>query len=266
MSTSQNGWPVVGKSACDQGPFLGVKFPNGILAGDVATIARWQMTRYTQLVEPLVQGTCWGWYVKPIEGSHTVSNHASATAWDNNADQHPMGKSAVDNMSQKQIAGCRQIIREAGGVLRWGGDYTGRPDPMHWEIVGSPAAVAAFARKIRSEEDDVSAKDVWVTDGLIANPAWRADAATNKAITAKTAIEVAMEQAHAANVNSAAALTAVAQLARKDVVDEHALAAALAPAIAAQVLAALPADRDDITPDELQAAIRGVLVELVAPH
>lgn len=149
MSKSQNGWPVVEKSACDQGPFEGVTFPNGILKGDVATICRWQLRRYRALVEPLVNGTCWGWYAKNIEGSSTISNHASATAWDINADQHPMGPPTSSNMTQKEIDGCRQIVRESEGTLRWGGDYSSRPDPMHWEINDDANAVARFADKIR---------------------------------------------------------------------------------------------------------------------
>lgn len=159
MAKSQNGWPVVAKSKCDQGPFGGVTFPNGILAGDVATIARWQMTRYEADVEQMVPGTCWGWYVKNIEGSGTISNHASATAWDINAPQHPMGPPTSSNMTAREIAACHEIEADSDGTLRWGGDFS-RPDPMHWEIIGTPARVAAFARKIRNqqEEDDMFAK------------------------------------------------------------------------------------------------------------
>jgi hypothetical protein len=145
---SQNGWPVVGKSACDQGPFHGVRFPNGILAGDVAIIARWQLRRYVTEVEPIHAGSCWGWYVKTIEGSSTISNHASATAWDVNAPQHPMGRPASASMTGGMIAECRAIVRDSGGVLRWGGDFRGRPDPMHWEIIGTRAEAHTLAMKI----------------------------------------------------------------------------------------------------------------------
>lgn len=149
MSKSQNGWPVVAKAACDQGPFLGVTFPNGILAGDVAVIARWQMGRYEATVEPLIKGACWGWYVKPIEGTATASNHSSATAWDINATKYPMGDAASEHMSAAKINACKAIVAASGGVLRWGGTYSGRPDPMHWEIVGTPAEAHTFANKIR---------------------------------------------------------------------------------------------------------------------
>lgn len=173
MSTSQNGWPIVGKAACDQGPFHGVTFPNGILAGDVATIARWQLDRYALTVEPLVKGWCWGWFVKTIEGSTTKSNHGSATAWDINAEAHPMGVPTAECMSAKKIAACRAIVRAAGGVLRWGGDYSGRPDAMHWEIIGTKAQAHAFATKIRgaAEVATVEVEGTWPLIGQGADDA-----------------------------------------------------------------------------------------------
>lgn len=184
MANSQNGWPVDKTGASqDRDPIYGnVKVPNGVLGGDVTTVLRWVAKRYHETVEPLVAGTCWGWFVKQIEGGSSISNHASGTAIDLNADQHPIGVAATKNFTAAQIAACHAIVKAAGGVIRWGGDYTGRPDPMHWEIVGSKAATAALAKKIRSEEDDVpltdaeinkvaaaAAKAVWATEWT--NPA-----------------------------------------------------------------------------------------------
>ena len=150
MATSQNGWPIVERDRCDQGPFHGVRFPNGILAGPVATVARWQLDRYVATVEPLIAGACWGWFVKPIEGSQVASNHGSATAWDINATRHVMGRPASASMTARQITACRAIVAQSGGVLRWGGDYRTRPDPMHWETIGDRPAVAAFARQLEA--------------------------------------------------------------------------------------------------------------------
>lgn len=166
MPNSQNGWPVDRSGANqDRNPIYGsVRVPNGVLKGDVAVVLRWVAKRYHETVEPLRAGTCWGWFVKSIEGSSSISNHASGTAIDLNADQHPMGVSASKNMSAKEIAACRAIVKASGGVVRWGGDYSGRPDPMHWEIVGSKAATAALAKKIRNEEDELTPEDkAWFT-------------------------------------------------------------------------------------------------------
>ena len=146
---SQNGWPVVGRDACDRAPLIrDITVPNGVLRGHVAIVFRWLATEYDRRVERLVAGHCWGWLVKDIEGSSVVSNHASATAVDFNAPANPMGSGTTrKSMTQRQIDTCHQLEQESGGVLRWGGDFT-RNDPMHWEIVGTPAEVAAFARKI----------------------------------------------------------------------------------------------------------------------
>lgn len=159
-ATAQNGWPVVTAAACDQGPFLGVKFPNGILHGPVASIAVWQLRRYVATVEPLHPGQCWGFDAKRIEGSSEWSNHAAGCAWDINAEHHPMGTSPGHSFTGGQIAACRSIVRASDGVLRWGGDYTHRPDPMHWEIVASRGATMAFAHKITGSQADLALGDV----------------------------------------------------------------------------------------------------------
>lgn len=68
---------------------------------------------------------------------------------------------------------------------------------------------------------------------------------------------------------AAALVAAIDALTTKDTVDEQALGAALAeglaPALTAAVVAALPEDRDDITADELKAAILAAVREFVVP-
>jgi hypothetical protein len=260
MATSQNGWPIVGKSACDQGPFQGASFPNGILKGDVATIARWQLKRYAQLVEPVVPGTCWGWFVKVIEGSAVKSNHGSATAWDINATQHPMGTAASHNMSAHEIAMCHQIETESGNVLRWGGDFS-RPDPMHWEIIGSRAQVAAFATRIRNGQAAGAVAPVEEDDPLAAFSEGDLEGASFKYPTGQSAPGASWLHdiwAMFGYVKSTNAL--VKLIADKDPIDEAALAAAMAPAVAGIVVPALlGAVRDaggtPLTEDQLKAIV-----------
>lgn len=152
MPKSQNGWPVVPRSAVDEEPLIrNVRVPNGVLAGDVAVIFRWLAAQYDKRVEPLKSGQCWGWFVKQIEGSATISNHSSGTAVDFNAPDNPMGSGTTKrSMTAAQINTCHALEDESGGVLRWGGDF-GRNDPMHWEIVGSRAACRAFVAKITAK-------------------------------------------------------------------------------------------------------------------
>lgn len=149
MATSQNGWPVVGAAAVVDRAVLGVEFPNGWLKGDVDIVFTHLIGRLHREVEPIDQGGCWGWFVKTIEGSSTISNHASGTAIDYNAPAHPLGRRNTYSASDQ--AKIRAILADLGGVVRWGGDYTGRPDDMHFEIVKGAAAVKAVAARIRKE-------------------------------------------------------------------------------------------------------------------
>ena len=81
-------------------------------------------------------------------------------------------------------------------------------------------------------------------------------------ITGETALNLmliyaarAADDSAAALVAANAAVAAVARLAAKDAVDEQALAAALAPAVTAQVLAGLPAGSDQVTQEEVNTAV-----------
>src|SRR5690242_8167860 len=149
MPTSQNGWPVVADSAVTDQAIFGVEFPNGWLKGDVDVVFTYLIGRLHHEVEPidghtprppLTPGGCWGWFVKRIEGSDSISNHASGTAIDYNAPAHPMG--SRNTYGEADRAKIRAILADLDGVVRWGGDYTGRPDDMHFEIHADRAAVA----------------------------------------------------------------------------------------------------------------------------
>jgi hypothetical protein len=136
----------------DTAPILGdVHVPNGVLRGDVAIVFRWLAKQYDKRVERLVAGTCWGYDKKKISGSDVWSNHAAGCAVDFNADQHNMGDAPSKSFSQAQMVECHAIEAESNFVLRWGGHFS-RPDGMHWEIVGTPNAVAHFAAEIEREE------------------------------------------------------------------------------------------------------------------
>lgn len=149
VATSQNGWAVATAAQQDDGKYAGVEFPNGALAGDVAYVFRWLIGQLDQRVEPIRGGTCWGWFVKNVAGSTTtISNHASGTAMDYNADQHPLDTEGT--FSTSQVNTIHDILDEADGVFRWGGDYSGRKDPMHFEINKNAAAVKALRQKIEA--------------------------------------------------------------------------------------------------------------------
>jgi hypothetical protein len=269
MTRSQNGWPVASAGQQDTAPIHGsVKVPNGVLKGDVAVVLREVARRFHTTVEPLVAGTSWGWYVKPIEGSSTVSNHASGTAVDLNADQHPMGVSASHNFSAAQIKACHAIVAAMDGVVRWGGDYTGRPDPMHWEIVGTVAATKKLAAKITAErEDDMpltsnDGKTVWKTD-TIPNPSFRSDAKINPTTTADYALGDVWNRIGAIQTTLAAQSKTIAALASKDNVDEGQIITGILAGLGAEQLAAA-FTAAGLTPEALAAAIPAAMAKQVA--
>lgn len=148
---SQNGWPASpDKSAIGivrvVVPGTDIDFPQGVKSGDVATVLMYVAEQFHKTVEALVDGWCWGYNYRKIEGSSSLSNHASGTAIDLNAPNHPMGKGGT--FSASQVTAIRRILTYCEYVVRWGGDFS-RKDEMHFEIVGSAAAVARVAAKIR---------------------------------------------------------------------------------------------------------------------
>src|SRR5690606_27057234 len=74
----------------------------------------------------------WGYAERPIRGSSVISNHASGTAIDLNATKHPLGASGT--FTSTQVTRIREILAVTRNHVRWGGDYTGRKDEMHFEI------------------------------------------------------------------------------------------------------------------------------------
>jgi hypothetical protein len=147
MATSQNSW-----SANDRSCIASYQLPGGRIAlrkGDVSVVLLWVAQRFHETVEPLVWPGNWGYAERPIRGlSTTLSNHASGTALDLNAPAHPLGKAGTFRPGQVQA--IRSILGYCEGVVRWGGDYSGRKDEMHFEINAGSAAVRRIADKIRN--------------------------------------------------------------------------------------------------------------------
>ncbi len=136
MSTSDNGWPVVDSSSVDNSVAVtGVTFPGGFRKGNVATVFEYLFTQLHERVEPIVAGWCWGYEVRDnVNNPGSASCHSSATAGDYNAPNHPNG--ARGTWSSSQVAEIRQIMAECPAFL-WGGDFTGTPDEMHWQIANN---------------------------------------------------------------------------------------------------------------------------------
>lgn len=142
---SYNGWPA-SKDPATIGvkpfTFAGHRFPGGVKAGDVATLFRYFLAQYHTRVENLgyySAGDEWGYSFRQNRNADNLSCHSSGTAIDVNATRHPNGR--ANTLTYAQVTELRKILRECGGVIRWGGDFSGTKDEMHYEIAKTAADV-----------------------------------------------------------------------------------------------------------------------------
>lgn len=151
MPTSQNGYSANDRSVIASYTVPGTTLRIALRKGDVSVVLLEYLRRYHREVESLYHQPqdLWGYAERTIRGSSTtLSNHASGTAIDARAVDHPLG--AVGTFTATELHALRRLLAYFEGVLRWGGDYRGRKDEMHAEVVGTPAEVRRIADKIRS--------------------------------------------------------------------------------------------------------------------
>lgn len=150
MIPSQNGWsPANDSSVVKTYTVKGTSVKLAIRHGDAATVLLYVARRFHREVEPLHVGWCWGYAPRKIRGSASaISNHASGTAIDLNAPKHPLGVDPHRTFTTAQIAAIHRILDACHGTVRWGGDYHGRKDGMHFELNAGSADVHAQAQRI----------------------------------------------------------------------------------------------------------------------
>jgi hypothetical protein len=178
---SQNGWPANDRSVISTRTVRGTAVRLAVRTGPAGDLLLEVAALYDLMVQDLdIPGPAddWGYAERPIRGSATtVSNHASGTAVDLNAVRWPLGSAPSVNLSARQIATVREIVAATKvpshprPVVRWGGDYSGRKDPMHFEIdnAATEADCAAALAALRArygrpagaptQEDDVELTD-----------------------------------------------------------------------------------------------------------
>lgn len=152
MSTSQNGWPVLAGDSHKLHTWLipakngviSIKLRNGSAGFLIAHFLLWFAERVEPLAGKIVDD--WGWAPRPIRGSTVTSNHASGTAADANATQHPLGARLTFLVWQSWR--IRRRLKQYGGALRWGGDYRNRADEMHVELDRSLNTAEHVARRL----------------------------------------------------------------------------------------------------------------------
>lgn len=87
---------------------------------------------------------CWGYSCRAISGSNNPSNHSWGLAVDINAPSNPYTSPLVTDMPD-----WMPDLWNAYG-FRWGGDYSGSKDAMHYEFMESVQAAADYTTKARN--------------------------------------------------------------------------------------------------------------------
>ena len=88
---------------------------------------------FHELIEEIDEGVFddWGYAFRNVRGStDRLSCHSSGSAIDLNATKHPLGK--VGTFPAEKVPMIRALAKKYG--LKWGGDYKGRADEMHFEV------------------------------------------------------------------------------------------------------------------------------------
>lgn len=160
---SQNGYVAKDASLIGKYTVPGTKVTVNIRKGDVSVVLLHFMAWFNTAIQPLRQSDTGGYNPRSIAGSNTLSNHASGTAVDLRWDDHPMGK--VGTFTKAQFVKIHAQLAFYDGVIRWGGDYTGRKDEMHFEINKAPAAVALIATKCKTGVVHPTGSRTLINDG-----------------------------------------------------------------------------------------------------
>lgn len=158
VERSYNGW-VASRTAAglpgglERLTVAGELFAPGVRAGDVATVLGYVARQLHARVEPVVrddwhQADDWGWNYRTNRNANNLSSHASGTAIDYNATRHPNDRRGT--FTAAQVREIRVILAEVQNAVRWGGDFTGTKDEMHWEVQVGEATLARVADSLRS--------------------------------------------------------------------------------------------------------------------
>lgn len=142
----------------------GIPFPGGVKAGDVSTVFAYLIHQMNTRVEALVDGWNWGYAGKMnVNDPSTISCHASGTAIDYMAPNHPNGPYRA-GWNDEQVATIYAILDECGGVISWLDAY----DAMHFELQATAGQVADVAHRLSAGggagpdngDDDVNDADI----------------------------------------------------------------------------------------------------------
>jgi hypothetical protein len=150
--TSYNGWPASKDQAAigvKPYPIKGTDLKIRCASGAGKLLAAFA-AEFHALIEPIDAGPLddWGYCYRMVRATtDKLSNHASGTAIDLNALEHPLGKAGTFPL--EKVAMLQGLTKKYG--LKWGGDYRGRKDEMHFEIALTPEQCARLVTKLAIE-------------------------------------------------------------------------------------------------------------------
>jgi hypothetical protein len=102
---------------------------------------------FHELIEPIDEGTFddWAYAFRMVRGTtDKLSCHSSGTAIDLNATKHALGKRGT--FPAEKVPMIRALSKKYG--LKWGGDFNGRADEMHWEVEVKPGKAKALIESL----------------------------------------------------------------------------------------------------------------------
>jgi hypothetical protein len=139
------GWPNCQDNRITSFAFEGklgaVAFPAG-LRTEIVDLISHLLTETEDRGYLLHPGWCWGFGCRAIRGANVPSNHSWGLAVDINAPANPLGSTTSDMPSW-----IGPLWNQYG--FRWGGNYHGRLDNMHFEFMGTPQDAEAMTMKAR---------------------------------------------------------------------------------------------------------------------
>lgn len=150
MAFSQNGYRAKDYSLIATYTVPGTSVRVSLRKGDVSVVLLYFLKQFNDTVQALRSSDTGGYNPRSIigAGSRDISNHASGTAVDVRWRDHPLG--ARGTFNSNQVKAIRKILAYLEGVIRWGGDYSGRKDEMHFEVNASLSKIEDVADKIRN--------------------------------------------------------------------------------------------------------------------
>lgn len=151
------GWPNCQPDQVEPFESFGVGFPAGVrheLAPLLSLLLGHANKRGFQLMEP----GCWGYACRPIKRSDGTltdvpSNHSWGLAIDVNAPRNVFGAPRSSSEIATKYPWLPKLMADYG--FRWGGNYTGTKDWMHFEFMGTPRAARRATRRAKANFLDV---------------------------------------------------------------------------------------------------------------